>query len=127
MREINEFANGIRGILSKIVQSSEFKRAAEEISQPPRDHAADYSRQLNLEAAARDRIPRESLHRLTEIEESTRITKEELHRFRADFIRLDEEFSDFKRSQQAWFIPWIGIALGAIGTIVSIFASLKLR
>jgi hypothetical protein len=118
MREINEFANGIRGILSKIVQSSEFKRAAEEISQPPRDHAADYSRQLNLEAEARDRIPRESLHRLSDIAESTRSTREGLESLR-------EDLETFRRSQPPVFLQWAAIIIAAFGVIIALFEMLK--
>ena len=125
MNNLENFVNGIGNMISKVARSPEYKRTSEVLSQPPRDYTAEYAQEVQLEIEARDHIPKQSLHRLTEIEESTRMTNEELGKFRKDFSRLDEDFSDFKRSQQAWFIPWIGIAIGFVALVVSLCALYK--
>jgi hypothetical protein len=122
MNELNKLAKGILDMATKVTQSPEFERTSEVLSHLPRDYAAEHRQQIQMEVESRDSIPKESLHRLTSIAESTQLTKDELRRFRADFARLDEEFSDFKRSQQAWFIPWVGIAIGLVALFVSICA-----
>jgi hypothetical protein len=71
-----------------------------------------------LDAAARDHIPRESLHRLTDIAESTKSTKEGLESLR-------EDLEDFRRSQPPVFLQWAAIVIAALGAIVTIYELFK--
>jgi hypothetical protein len=113
--------NNLNDLFSKLkdfAQTEQAQRIIDEASKSPGDAVRQETQRLMLDAAARDHIPRESLHRLTDIAESTKSTKEGLESLR-------EDLEDFRRSQPPVFLQWAAIVIAALGAIVTIYELFK--
>jgi hypothetical protein len=113
--------NNLNDLFSKLkdfAQTEQAQRIIDEASKSPGDAVRQETQRLMLDAAARDHIPRESLHRLTDIAESTRSTREGLESLR-------EDLETFRRSQPPVFLQWAAIIIAAFGVIIALFEMLK--
>jgi hypothetical protein len=113
--------NNLNDLFSKLkdfAQTEQAQRIIDEASKSPGDAVRQETQRLMLDAAARDHIPRESLHRLSDIAESTRSTREGLESLR-------EDLETFRRSQPPVFLQWAAIIIAAFGVIIALFEMLK--
>jgi len=110
--------NDLFSKLKDFAQTEQAQRIIDEASKSPGDAVRQETQRLMLDAAARDHIPRESLHRLSDIAESTRSTREGLESLR-------EDLETFRRSQPPVFLQWAAIIIAAFGVIIALFEMLK--